>query len=212
MTDLTRPPIPARFPASEVRGGLAMPYVNVRLADGGTDLRSQHAVRAEECWRAGRCQLCGQDIDAREGAALVGGPAQLRDLVFHEPPMHRECVVYASQACPIVSGRWPAFAAGPTLAERSRGKVCYEPNCDCGGEPSPHRGQPNHAWYLVYASGWSLAISPDGRLHGGAVSPAEVTSARLISEPDRGRVWERVDDLPAVRRRLLAELGAGDQQ
>lgn len=207
-----RPPIPVRYPQASIRGGLAMPYVNVRLADGGVDLRSQHTARAETCWRDGRCQLCGQSIEFTEGAALVGGPSQIRDLVFHEPPLHRECMVYASKACPIVAGRWSHYASGPSLAERSRGKVCYEPNCDCGGwvpspgDPGPrHDGAPNHRWWVVFASRWALAAYPDGRLHGGAVDIREVTSARLISDPDRGRVWERVTDLRALRVELFEE-------
>lgn len=209
---LERPPIPARFPAGQIRDGFAMPYVNVRLADGGVDLRSQHAARAEECWRLGRCQVCGQDIEATEGAAIVGSPQQIRDLVFHEPPLHRECMVYASQACPILAGRWPHFANGPTLAERSRGARCFEPNCDCGGwvptsgAPPRHEGKPNHAWWVVFASEWSLAVLPDGSLHGGVLDPRQVESARLVSDPDRGRVWERVGDLRALREELMREL------
>lgn len=214
--DDIRPPIPARYPQQSVRGGLAMPYVNVRLADGGVDLRSQHAARAETCWRDSRCQLCGQSIAFEDGAALVGGPSQLRDLVFHEPPMHRECMAYASKACPVLSGRWDTFPSGPSLAERSRGKVCYEPNCNCGGwVPSPgddgprHAGEPNHRWWVVFVSRWTLAVYPDGRLHGGAVDPREAASARLVSEPGRGRVWERVEDLRALREQLFEDLGAG---
>lgn len=215
MTDEIRPPIPARYPQANIRGGLAMPFVNVRLADGGVDLRSQHAARAEECWTQARCQLCGQQIDARDGAALVGGPSHLRDLVFHEPPMHRECMVYASKACPVLSGRWANMPKGPTLAERSRGKVCYEPNCDCGGwvpavdDPGPrHGGAPNHSWWVVFASSWTIVQTESGRLHGGAVPPRQIAGARLVSDPGRGRVWERVPDLPALRRTLLAEYQA----
>jgi hypothetical protein len=215
VTDDIRPPIPARFPASQIRAGLAMPYVNVRLADGGVDLRSQHTARVEECFRLGRCQVCGQDIDGREGAAFVGGPSSIRDLVFAEPPMHRECMVYATKACPVLAGRWARFPKGPRLAERARGRACYEPNCGCGGwvpDPSDagpqHAGEPNHPWWVVFASTWSLGITPDGALHGAVLDPREVSGARLVSDPERGRVWERVDDLRALREQLLKEVPA----
>lgn len=214
MTDDIRPPIPLRFPADQVRGGLAMPYVNVRLRDGGVDLRAQHHTRAVECWTHGRCQVCGQGIEKAEGAALVGGPSAIRDLVFSEPPMHRECMAYATKACPVLAGRWSHFASGPSLSERERGKACYEPNCDCGGwvpttaDQPRHSGEPNHPWWVVFATGWTLAVRKDGVLHGGAADPREVSGARLISDPERGRVWERVENLQELRELLLEELRA----
>lgn len=215
MSDDIRPPIPARYPQKNIRAGLAMPFVNVRLADGGVDLRSQHYARVKECWETSRCQLCAQQIAYDDGAALVGSPVAIRELVFSEPPMHRECMVYATRACPVLSGRWANYPKGPSLAEKSRGQACYEPNCDCGGwVPSPgdegprHAGRANHPWWVVFASEWDLVYTGDGRIHGGMLAIDQVTSARLISTPERGRVWQRVDDLAALREKLRAEAAA----
>jgi len=65
MPDDLKPPIPATLASRPVKGGLAYPWVNVELADGGADYRSTHYARYEKAWTECRCQSCGQPTGAR---------------------------------------------------------------------------------------------------------------------------------------------------
>lgn len=205
------PPIPASCAARPTVGGLVAPFVNVRLADGGVDFRTPHQATYERCWLQGLCQTCGNPIGPL--AVFFGGPRQLRDRRFDEPPVCPPCAVYASQACPMVAGRMPAYASRDRLAEGSRGHVCPDAGCGCGGfldsDPNAYdaSGDPAHDWYAVYAraGGWNVTVhhvtvpcSDRGCLHqrtlvNGGQLTAEPRKVVLVSTPARGRVWERLD-------------------
>lgn len=160
----TIPSIPASMAHRPVRGGLALPWVNAQLADGGVDFRSPHHARYEQCWRDGLCQSCGGLITHR--AVLVCGPRQVLTLRFDEPPVCPPCAVYASQACPFVSGRSTAYPDRPRLTEGHRGATCPGPSCGCGGwiETDPEHsasmdGQPNLPWYGAWTDPSSYALT-----------------------------------------------------
>jgi hypothetical protein len=177
---VVRPPVPPRFPQHLLRDGLALPYVNTRLADGTTDPVAMNPARFAQCWMEGLCQLDGQDIDADGGAVLIGGPDQLRDLVFDRPPLHPECAVYVTQACPVLGNRLPVLASGA----------------------------PNHDWYAVYTREWTTVDRPDGSMWGAAVEPRHVSGVRLVSRPGVGRLWERVRNIHGLRVTLFEEYRA----
>lgn len=196
------PPIPAAIAHRPTQGGYVLPYANVSLADGGVDFRSAHQARWELCWRNQGCQVCGKIIEIGRGerAVLMGGPDELANLVFDEPPLHAECAGYTSVACPMVAGQRERFAERPRVAEGSRGKRCHVPGCDCGGwvshEGRQHGrdGQPAHAWFAVWVSDYALAAGPDGSLQGGIVLPEQVLKVRVVSRPGEGRIWRTVVD------------------
>lgn len=183
---VVRPPIPAQLAHRPTLGGLVVPWINVTLADGGADFRSPHRARVDRCWMERLCQTCGERLGAR--CVLFGGPRQIAPGgYFDEPPMHPACAVYARQACPMVAGRLATYAAGPRLSEGRRGAVCPEPGCDCGGwvltDGTNRGGEPAHPYWEVWAdpSLIVLAVTPEGRLLGGAVPhPVRV---RLIETP-----------------------------
>ena len=79
--DDSRPPIPASLAHRPVVGGLAMPWANAELADGGVDFRSPHHARYEKAWKECRCQSCGRLTG--DPAVLVCGPHEIR------PPRRR---------------------------------------------------------------------------------------------------------------------------
>lgn len=197
MPDEVRPPIPATCESRPTIGGLVIPWVNVQLADGGVDFRSQHESRAQRCWMEGLCQLCGKYM-ARP-IVFLGGPRQVAALQFDEPHLHAECAVYASQACPMVGGRLDRYADRDTTTDGHRGKTCSDPECNCGGwvrtpglNPSPG-GDPAHDWYAVYVSGFQLAVNADrlDRVHSAIVTASQVLAIRHISTPGTGRTWTR---------------------
>ncbi len=151
----TRPAIPASLADRPVRGGLALPWVNVELADGGADFRTTHHARFEEAWKRCLCQSCGRP--ARPRAVLVCGPRQILHGKFDEPPVCPPCALYASRACPMVGGRTETYPARPRVAEGHRGATCPDPGCGCDGwrESDPEHsadqgGQPALPWYACW--------------------------------------------------------------
>lgn len=197
MHNATRPPIPMTCLARPTMGGLVIPWANVQLADGGVDFRSQHESRVQRCLIEARCQLCGQKITPP--IVFFGGPRQVAALQFDEPPLHPECAVYASQACPMLAGQLHHYASRGTVASGPRGSICAKPGCECGGwTPTPGLnvgpgGDPAHDWYVLYVSGYSLGVAEDrlDRVHSAVVAPSEVRAVRHVSSPGVGRIWAR---------------------
>lgn len=201
MTD--RPKIPMALSHRPTVGGLVVPWVNVQIADGTADFRSQHRTRVDRCWTERRCQVCGAGIDAT--LVLLGGPNQVRDLLFDEPPLHPACSSYTADACPMVNGTLTTYPARPRVAEGHRGGTCPDPNCDCGGwvpdgDSEDHGGDPAHEWYAVWTRRFAVAIKPDGSIFGGKVEPADVAAVRLLSRPSEGRALmiEMLRDAPVI--------------
>lgn len=210
------PEIPASCAGRPTVGGLVAPFVNIRLKDGGVDFRAPHQATYERCWSEGLCQTCGNPIGAL--AVFFSGPRQLRDRRFDEPPTCPPCAVYASQACPMVTGRMSHYADRERLSEGRRGHVCPDTGCECGGfrdsDPNAYdaSGDPAHDWFAVYvrAGGWQLTAhevevprSDRGCLHkrvliNGCQLTAEPRKVVLVSTQARGRVWERADRSPTL--------------
>jgi hypothetical protein len=197
-----------------VVGGLAQPYVNVALADGGVDFRTAHTARFARCWKDCRCQSCGDKIYPR--AVLMGGPIQITTGRFTEPPLCPPCALYASRACPMVAGRMPAYADRKRVSHGRRGERCAEPGCDCGGwvvtDPEHSAdigGTPSHAYYAAFIRPDAYVItaheivtkcSDKGCEHerlvvNGAQLKRPPLKVVLVSEPGTGRVWRT---LPAA--------------
>lgn len=193
-----QPPVPARLGHRPTAGGVVIPWGNVQLADGGADFRSHHNTRWQQCWTHRRCQACGDRLT--HPVVLLCGPNQLRQLLFDEPPLHPECAVYTTKACPMVAGRRTHYADREHIAHGKRGETCPDPDCDCEGwVPTPGAtsavgGGPAHEWYAVYMRRYDTAVRPDGSLMGGACAPGDVLVVRLVSRPGEGRCWVKVPD------------------
>lgn len=207
VADDLRPPIPVTCAARPVIGGLAAPYINAHLADGGVDFRTPHTARYEKCLSKDLCQTCAGPLGSR--AVFFGGPNQLRGRHFDEPALCPPCANYASRACPMVAGRVPVYATAPKVSDGKRGKTCFEPGCDCGGwvhtdaGAQEHGGEPAHAWYAVWMprGGWQVSgqfvacncgqEGCDGRrfVLNGALLTTPPLKVVLISSPGEGRVW-----------------------
>lgn len=206
MTDPV-PPIPASCAQRPTIGGLAIPYINLRLADGGVDFRSPHHTKVAQCWQEALCQTCGEPTG--HPAVVFGGPNQLRTAQFDEPPLCVACAIYASRACPMVAGRQTHYADRARLSETHRGATCPDPGCHCGGwtptdpDVGDHSGDPAHPWYAVYIPPGGYAIlayhktvrcSDRGCEHQRLiVNGAQLTTTPLkivlVSVPGEGRVW-----------------------
>lgn len=190
------PPIPARCAGRPTVGGRVIPWINVRLADGGVDFRAQHNARLKLALTEGLCQVCSEPLTSP--FVLLGGPQSLRNLIFDEPPLHPECAVYTSHACPVVNGTATTLPTGQKLSEGRRGAVCVVEGCNCGGwipndDGRQHTTEP-HPWFAVYTHGFQVAVSPDGQMLGAMVLPEQVRRVRLVSRPGEGRSWATVVD------------------
>jgi hypothetical protein len=219
-----RPPIPVTCAHRPTIGGLVVPYINTVLADGGVDFRMPRRTLYRQCLDQFLCQTCGQRLPAV--SVVFGGPNQLRNNHFDEPPLCQPCALYASRACPMVAGRQPHYADRPTISQGHRGSTCPDENCQCGGYddnitvqldgPRPPGGEPAHPWYALHVrtGAWQITAHPAdircsdrvcNKLHRVLVyngirltePPRKVT---LASTPDAGRLWWR---LPAEQ---VAEL------
>lgn len=220
------PPIPASCADRPTVGGLVAPYVNIRLRDGGVDFRTPHQATFERCWRENLCQTCGTKLGPL--SILFGGPQQLANRRFDEPPLCPPCAVYASQACPMVAGRMPHYVDRARISEGTRGHVCPDGGCECGGfvasDPDAYdaSGEPAHAWYAVYVhtGSWNLTANEvrvrcaDGgcnRLHrrvlvNGCQLAGDPRKVVLVSAPGEGRVWRKLK--PAEVQALIAGAAA----
>lgn len=190
-----RPPIPFTCAHRPTIGGLVKPWVNIELADGGVDFRSAHRTRAERAITGRLCQVCGTSL--RQLIILLGGPDQVRHLMFGEPPLHPECAVYTSLACPMVAGQVTTYPTRPQISRGLRGAVCPTPDCDCGGwvthDPTDNTGRSTHPWYAVYTHGYTWAYDQHHNLQV-LTTPAVVRRVRLVSRPGAGRCWRTVDN------------------
>ena len=190
------PAIPATCEDRPTIGGLVRPWVNIELADGGLDFRVQHRGRAEQSITRQLCQVCGKKL--RRPIVLLGEAHHLRRLMFVEPPLHPECAVYTSHACPMVAGRMTHHPGRATLSEGPRGATCPTDGCNCGGwvnhNPSQRtEDRPAEPWYAVYVAAYSHARDQNGSLLV-LTTPAAVLRVRLVSRPGEGRVWISVND------------------
>lgn len=98
------PEMPARI--AKLRRDPARPQFPVpwfvAWVDGKPEFRVIGPGRIEAAVREARCWICGRQIhDTR--AAFVVGPMCAVNRTSAEPPSHRDCAIYAAQACPFLT-------------------------------------------------------------------------------------------------------------
>ena len=99
--------------------GYVIPWVQFIADDGSPNFAVMDHYKTMEALRRRLCGLCGQPLGKHK--YFVGGDLCVANRYFYDPPMHRECAVYALQACPHlarVKGRYrepPAAIEGQKL-------------------------------------------------------------------------------------------------
>lgn len=163
---MTVPPIPVSCADRPTVGGLVIPIVNVRLADGGVDFRSRHQAVYERCWDGRACQVCGKPVGRR--AILFGGPQAVALGHYDEAPTCLPCARYVTQACPMLAGRLARFADREALSNGARGHECLD-GCGCGGwistnpdaDGEARESREAHAWYAVLIDPAGYVVTAD---------------------------------------------------
>jgi hypothetical protein len=223
---VSRPPIPASLAGRPVRGGLAQPWANVELADGGVDFRTAHHARYAKCWKSCRCQSCGQPTG--DPAVLICGPRQILHRKFDEPPLCPPCALYVSKACPMVNGNTEVYPSRARVSDGHRGEKCGDPGCGCGGwvETDPEHsadqgGQPALPWYACWIHPGDYTVtahktitrcSDKGCEHerlivNGGLLNVPPLKIYLVSEPGTGRIWRRLSAAEAEAHATAALIG-----
>jgi hypothetical protein len=90
------PPRLARRPRD--RRGYPIPFSNWVAADGTPDFRVLDQERVGSCVRHRLCSLCGDVMGGL--VAFIGGPGCVAAGQFYDPPMHRDCAMFAIMTCP----------------------------------------------------------------------------------------------------------------
>ena len=96
--DVEMPQRVARLPRDH--RGYPVPWF-VAFIDGKPDFRVIRSGGVEEAARADACWICGQRLGRHR--AYVAGPMCAVNRTSAEPPMHRDCAVYAARACPFLT-------------------------------------------------------------------------------------------------------------
>jgi hypothetical protein len=94
----TPPPRIAKLPRNHA--GYPVPWF-VAWIDGQPDFRVIRANGIDDALRFSTCWLCGGPLGSN--AAFVIGPMCAVNRVSAEPPSHRDCAIYAAQACPFLT-------------------------------------------------------------------------------------------------------------
>jgi hypothetical protein len=103
---LARRPVDAR--------GFPIPFVQFVRADGKADFRILDHGKTEHCLRLRLCALCGEPLGAH--VFFVGGDGCFQFGQFTDPPMHRDCALFALLTCPHLAtakGRYAPLANLP---------------------------------------------------------------------------------------------------
>ncbi len=81
--------------------GFVILYTTFIGADGLPDFKVIDHIKVRECLMNNLCGICGQKLD--KILAFIGGPMCVKNRVFKDGPMHKECALYSAKVCPYLS-------------------------------------------------------------------------------------------------------------
>lgn len=101
--EVPKPPQVAALPVDQ-RGYPI--FFTVSKQNDPIDIRVLDPVLIVEAGRRKLCSICGQALDY--WVWFLGGPRDVAQRGFAEPPMHRACLDYAIAVCPYLSNTYEA--------------------------------------------------------------------------------------------------------
>lgn len=132
--------------------GRPIPFSQFLRADGSPDFRILDTMKVRDCVSHRRCGMCGEVMGRH--IFFVGGPICVANGIFNDPPMHRDCAVFALRACAHLNrakGRYNTSAPMPADAKITVAKHTSDQKAD--------------HFALMHAHGYSLLRGRDGALY-----------------------------------------------
>lgn len=97
------------------RRGYPIPFANWIKADGEPDFRILDQAAVGRCIRYRLCGLCGERMGSH--VFFIGGDSCVRFGVFYDPPMHRDCAIFALATCPHLARIKGSYSLAPLPVE-----------------------------------------------------------------------------------------------
>ena len=95
--------------------GYVIPFAQFIKPDGTPDFRVMDEALTSKALRRRLCGLCGEPM--RKDVWFIGGPKCVEYGCFYDPPMHRECAVYALETCPHLARSKGKYSPVPDRIE-----------------------------------------------------------------------------------------------
>lgn len=87
--------------------GIPVPFT-VAWADDVPDFRVVNPEHVRDCFVKRLCGVCGRNLG--EFAYFIGGPQCKDHRLFADPPMHKDCAIFAAHACPFLNGSTKSYS------------------------------------------------------------------------------------------------------
>jgi len=95
--------------------GYVIPWNTFVAADGTASFAVLDHARVQRALRGRLCGMCGSRMGRH--IYFIGGPLCASNGYFYDPPMHRECALYALQACPHLARTKGRYVEPATVAQ-----------------------------------------------------------------------------------------------
>jgi hypothetical protein len=129
--------------------GFVIPFVQFIKPDGKPDFRVMDEDQTVKALSRRLCGLCGEPM--RADVFFIGGPLCVQYGHFYDPPMHRECALYAIKACPHLARAKGKYSPIPQQIDGASLVIVGEMNTD------------KAEWFgLMRSTGYSHGRSQDG--------------------------------------------------
>jgi hypothetical protein len=176
------PPVPLRMLARPCdERGYPIPYAQFINKQGKPDFRILDAARVQLCLSRRLCGLCGEPMGKH--VHFIGGPLCVANRIFHDPPMHRDCAVFALQACTHLAHGKGRYSERPLPEEE--GAVVVE-NAYASAEKAEWFALMHTTkFYQVRMPNGSLAIKADAWLDVEAWRDGKPIKKKHVFEPKR---------------------------
>ena len=146
-SDAAVPPIPAWLADLPTVGGLVVPWVTPRTADGRYLLGTVSERRFHDAFHGRLCGVCGRGLGDR--MVLLLRLSDLPQRCSYEPALHPQCAAYTIAACPMVNGRLRRYRSTP---HRLDATLVQSPDVEA------RRGAPAEPWFAVWLPGYRVVV------------------------------------------------------
>jgi hypothetical protein len=146
------PPIPDWLNDCPTVGGLVVPWITPRSADGRFLFGAIDATRTERALRQRRCGVCGRHLDDR--LVLMMRLSDLPQQGSAEPGLHPVCAHYTTSACPMINGRLGSYRSTPIRLDKD---ASADATSESTAEQTARQGAPAEPWFAVWLGDYHLA-------------------------------------------------------